>query len=157
MPYYYGTATQQSSNASANTDTLLIEIHSIAGQRAALQKIMGGSYVAPADNAIRLRLHRTGTALLSAGTGIVPNPHAVDGAAALAVATTLPTIGSSVLAVVPTIQLAFNQRGTAMWAAFNADEAITIVGATFPNAQLVVDSQSTGLAVPINVGLIHQE
>jgi hypothetical protein len=82
---------------------------------------------------------------------------AVDGAATLAVSTTLPTLGSSVLAVVPILQLALNQRGTAMWAAFNAGERVTMVGVTFPTAHVVVDSQLPGLPVPINIGLVHSD
>lgn len=155
--YYYGTATQQNTNASPNTDTLLMNLHAIAGLRASIQKIILGTYATPADNALRIRLHRTATALLTAGTGIVPNPYSVDGPAALAVATTLPTIGTTTLAAVPSVQLAFNQRGTAMWAAFNADEVITVVGATVPNGEVVIDSQATGASVPVALTVIHSE
>lgn len=155
--YYFGTSTQQNNNATINTDTLLLELHSIAGLRASIQKLILGSYLASADASIRIRLHRTGTALLTAGTAIVPNPFGIDGPAASAVATTLPTIGTSVLSAVPLVQIAFNQRGTGQWAAFNADEAITLVGATFPNAQAVVDSQSTIISTPVNLTLIHSE
>lgn len=154
MPYYYGTATQQNTNASANTDTLLMNITGIAGFRGAIQKLICGTYVTPADNAVRLQLRRT-TALNTAGSAIVPNPMAGDSPAASAVLTTLPTAGT--LAAVPVIQLAFNQRGTAMWAAFNPDEGITVTGAAAANGQVVVDSQSTGTSVPVSLTLVHSE
>ena len=67
MSYFYQSATQQNSNASANTDTYLMNIKTAAASmRATIQKLQAGSYATPADNAIRLRLHRTST-LLTAG------------------------------------------------------------------------------------------
>lgn len=154
MPYYYGTTTKQNSNASANTDTLLMNLVGIAGLRAVLQKLMLGTYVTPADNAVWLRVVRT-TVLTTPGTGIVPNPMIPDAPAAAALPTTLPTAGT--LTAVGTVQLGFNQRGTAMWAAFNADEGIGVKGATASNGEIVFDSQSTGTSVPITIGMIHSE
>lgn len=159
MPYYYGTASQQTSNGTANTDTLLMNLKTTAsGARAVLQKVMGGSYVTPADNAIRLRVHRVSVANLSSGSAIVANPMIADAPASNSTLTTLPTIGSGVLSAVPPIQLAFNQRGTAMWAAFNPDEGVGIVGPS-PNGnnEIVLDSQCTGTSVPINFEFIHSE
>lgn len=154
MAYYFSTAIQQNTNASANTTTTLANIHAIAGLRAYLQKVICGSYATPADNAIRIQVLRT-TTLLTAGTGITPAQQQPDGGAANAVATTLPTGGA--FAAVPVVQLAFNQRGTAMWAAFNADEAVAILGATAPNSELAFNSQSTGTTVPVNMTFIHSE
>jgi hypothetical protein len=159
MPYYYGTSSQQSSNATANTDTLLMNMKTgFSGQRGVLQKLLGGSYATPADNAIRLRIHRISVAALTAGTPIVPNPMIPDAPASNLTLTTLPTLGSSVLSAVPNPQLAFNQRGTAMWAAFNADEGIGIVGPS-PNGnqEIVLDSQCTGTSQAINFEFIHSE
>ena len=129
-----------------------------SGQRAVVQKLWAGSYVTPADNSIRLRLARVSTANLSAGSAIVPNPNIPDAPASNITATTLPTIGSGVLSSVYPVQLAFNQRGTAMWAAFNPDEGIGIVGPS-PNGnnELVLDSQSTGTTIPVNFQTMHSE
>jgi hypothetical protein len=58
------------------------------------------------------------------------------------------------------VQLAFNQRGTGLWAAFVADKGIGTVGTTASattSAELVIDSQSTGTSVPINTALLHVE
>lgn len=156
MPYYFTSSTQQNSNASANTDSYTLDFSGIAGLRAVVQKLLAGSYVTPADNAIRLRLTNT-TTLFTAGAALVPQPSTPDSGAAVAVVTTVPTIGAGVLSAVPKIQLAFNQRGTAMWAAFNPDEGIGVKGATAPNAELVLVNQSTGTSVPINVQLSHSE
>lgn len=156
MPFYYSTSTQQNSNASANTDSYTMDFSGIAGLRAVIQKLIAGSYATPADNAIRLRLTNS-TTLLTAGTGITPQPMTPDAPAASAVVTTVPAIGAGVLAAVPKIQLAFNQRGTAMWAAFNADEGVAVKGATAPNAELVLVNQCTGTSIAINANVVHSE
>jgi hypothetical protein len=160
MPYYFSTNTQQNSNGSANTDSYTMNVVGIAGLRAAVQKLILGSYATPADNAIRVRLTNT-TTLFTAGTGITPQPLAVGvsaaGPAAVATATTVPTIGAGVLSAVPKIQLAFNQRGTAMWAAFNADEGVQFQSAVAPGAELIVVNQCTGTSVAINCNIIHSE
>jgi hypothetical protein len=155
VPYYYSVASQQTSNSSANTDTFLANIHgSAAGQRAALQKLQAGSYITPADNAVRLRVHRT-SVLLTPGTTYTPNPVLADAPSAATVATTLPTGGT--LVANPVLQLAFNQRGTGLWAAFTLDEAVGVVGSSAPNSEIVLDSQSTGTSVAVNFKLIFSE
>jgi hypothetical protein len=158
MAYFYQSATQQNSNATANTDTYLMNIKTAAASmRLTVQKLQAGSYATPADNGIRLRLHRTST-LLTAGTAFTPNPMLTDAPAANATVTTLPTSGA--IQANPVVQLAFNQRGTGLWAAFVADEGIGAVGTTASattSAELVIDSQSTGTSVPINTALLHTE
>jgi hypothetical protein len=161
MPYYYSTPTNSNSNGTASTNSYTMNMVSIAGLRAAVQKLMGGTFVTPADNAVLLRLYNT-TTLFTAGGAIVPQPLAAGAGATAAIAsqalpTTAPTIGSGVLSTVPKIQLAFNQRGTAMWAAFNADEGVGFQGAVAPNAELVLVNQSTGISVPIYTNVIHSE
>jgi hypothetical protein len=161
MPYYYSTPTFSNSNGSASTNSFTMNMVSIAGLRAAVQKLIGGTFVTPADNAVLLRLYNS-TTLLTAGSAIVPQPMAAGAGATAAIAsqavpTTVPTIGAGVLATVPKIQLAFNQRGTNMWAAFNADESIGFQGAVAPNAELILVNQSTGTSVPIYTNLIHSE
>ena len=161
MPYYFSTSTQQNSNGSANTNSYTMNMVAIAGMRAAVQKMICGSYATPADNAILIRLYNT-TTLFTSGSAITPQPLAAGLGATAAIAaaalpTTVPTIGGGVLSAVPKIQLAFNQRGTSMWAAFNADEGVGFQSAVAPNAELVVVNQSTGTTVPINVNLIHSE
>ncbi len=55
MPFMYAATSQQNTNATANTDTLLADLKTAsanAGLRAYLQKLQCGSYVTPADNAL---------------------------------------------------------------------------------------------------------
>src|SRR6266404_9661311 len=148
MPYYYGTAMNANTNASANTNTSSMSYLGLAGLRYVIQKIMGAAYAVPADNALWLRANRT-SVLSTAGTGIVPTPQIADAPAAACVVKTGMTIGT--LIAVPNLQLAFNQRGTAMWAAFNADEGLSSVGATAPNAEIAIINQCTGTSVNLNV------
>lgn len=156
MAYYYSTGTQQNTNASANTDTLLMDIRAIAGLRAYLQKVTVGnmSTTTPNDFQVRIRVQRT-TALSSAGGAIIPTPHVSDVVAAVAVPTTLPTGGT--LNAVPPVQISINGRGGSMWAAFNLDEALGMVGATAPNSQLVINSQAGGTSMPVVLTLTHSE
>jgi hypothetical protein len=159
MPYYYSVPTNANTNGSASTNSSVMNYIATSGLRAALQKLMGGTFVTPADNAMLLRGYNT-TVLSTAGAGIVPQPLAagIQATGAIAAQTTAftgPTLGT--LATVPKIQLAFNQRGTAMWAAFNADEGIGFQGSVQPNAELVIVSQSTGTSVPIYTNTIHSE
>ena len=155
MPYYYSVTSQQNSNASANTDTFLANVKgAAAGQRLYIQKLQAGSYATPADNAIRLRLQRT-TTLLTSGSAYTPNSMVADAPAASSTATITPTGG--VLATNPVVQLAFNQRGTGLWAAFTVDEAVGCVGSTASNSEVVLDSQATGSAVPISFKIIFSE
>lgn len=154
MPYYYGTAYNANSNGSANTNTSSLSTLGLAGLRYVIQKIMCGSYAVPADNAIWIRANRT-SVLSTSGAAIVPTPQTVDSPAAACVVKSLMTLGT--LIAVPNVQLAFNQRGTAMWAAFNADEGLSGVGATASNAEVAIINQCTGTAVNVNVNLIHSE
>jgi hypothetical protein len=154
MPYYYGTAMHANSNGSASTDTNSFSYLGLAGLRYSVQKIMAGTFVTPADNAVWLRANRS-SALSTSGSAITPSQMAVDSAAATCVVKTGMTLGTYI--AVPNLQLAFNQRGTAMWAAFNADESMTGVGATAPNAEIALLNQSTGTSVPLYVTGIHSE
>jgi hypothetical protein len=100
-------------------------------------------------------LQRT-TTLLTAGAAIVPMPAQNDQPAAVAVANTLPTAGA--FSAVPTVQLAFNTRGTGLWFATVEDEAKGFVGATAPNGQLALNSAQTGsVAVAVDFTLSHSE
>jgi hypothetical protein len=159
MPYYYGTATQQSTNASANTDTFLLDLFGYGAAtspgRGVLQKLMCGTYVTPADNATRIRAHRT-SPLTTSGTQITPVAMVPDAPGPYCSTYTLPT-GATVGAV-PIIQLGYNQRGTAMWAAFNADEGIGVkTNVTTSVGEILFDSQSTGTSVPVTIGIVHSE
>lgn len=162
MPYMYAVSSQQNTNASANTDTLLADLKTAsanAGLRAYIQKLQAGSYATPADNAIRLRLHRlTTVGTYASGTAVTAAPLVPDAPAAASLSSTLPTLGTGVLNAVPAIQLAFNQRGTGLWAAFTADEAIGISGANnAANGIAILDSQATGVSVPVNFKIIFSE
>lgn len=155
MPYYYSAVSQQNTNGSANTDTLLLNLKTTAaGARAYIQKLQAGSYATPADNAVRLRLQHS-TANVTAGTGLTPPPNVADAPASATTVTTLPTAGT--LATVFNAQLAFNERGTGLWAAFTVDEAIGIVGTTAANQELILNSQSTGATVPVNFAVYFSE
>ncbi len=159
MPYYYSTPVNANSNGSASTNSSIMNYVCVSGLRAAVQKLMAGTFVTPADNATLVRMYNT-TVLSSGGTPITPQPLAAGTQATAAIAANLPantgpTTGT--LAAVPKIQLAFNQRGTAMWAAFNADEGVGLQGSVQPNAELILVSQSTGTSVPIYTNTIHSE
>jgi hypothetical protein len=154
MPYYYGTAMNSSSNGSANTNSSSLSYLGATGLRYVIQKIMAGSYATPADNAVWLRANRT-SVLSTAGSAITPNPQVPDAPAAACSVKTGVTLGT--LAAVPNLQLAFNQRGTAMWAAFNADEGLAGSGATAGNAEVAIINQCTGTSVNLNITTIHSE
>jgi hypothetical protein len=156
MGYYYGSSTQQNTHGTANTNLPLVNIHAIAGLRAALRRIIAGTYTSGVngDNQVRLQLLRT-TTLLTAGTPIVAANHQPDGPAALSVITTLPTVGA--FAAVSPVQLAYNQRGTATWFALVEDEAVQFIGSTAPNSELVIQSQANAATVPVTITLTHSE
>lgn len=162
MPFMYAVSSQQNTNATANTDTLLADLKTAsanAGLRAYIQKLQAGSYATPADNAIRLRLHRlTAVGTYASGTSVTPAPLVPDAPAAASLGSTLPTLGTGTLNAVPAIQLAFNQRGTGLWAAFTVDEAIGISGSNAAvNGITILDSQATGTSVPVNFKIIFSE
>ena len=162
MPFYYAVSSQQNTNATANTDTLLADLKTAsanAGLRVYVQKLQAGSYATPADNAIRLRMHRlTAVGTYASGTSVTPAQLVPDAPAAASLASTLPSLGTGTLNAVPAIQLAFNQRGTGLWAAFTVDEAIGISGSNAAvNGLVVLDSQSTGTSVPVNFKIIFSE
>jgi hypothetical protein len=162
MPYYYTSASQQSTNGTANTDTLLQDWFTQAtGQRGVIQKLVAASYMTPADNSIRLQLKGTTAGTVTAGSNFTPTPNIPDAPACAVGSNTLPTISGATY-VNPVVQLAFNQRGTAMWAAFNADEGCGMVGAGANNAStsktiLFLDSQSTGTTITVDYTVYHTE
>jgi len=163
MPYYYSTAAQVNSSAAANTNAYLASWWTAAaGARGVIQKVIGGSYMTPADNAILLRLEGCTSGTGAIGTIFVPIPMIFDAHAAYVGAQTSPNITAGPTFGNPNVQLAFNQRGTAMWAAFNAHEGVGLVGAgsslssTDGVAKYLV-SQSTGTTVAINFKIIHSE
>jgi len=153
--YWYDTATEQSTSASAATNLSLLEVHGVANFRGYVRRLQAGPNTNATDVQVRLRLQRT-TTLLTAGSAIVPMPAQNDQPAAVAGATTLPTAGS--FSAVPCVQLAFNTRGTGLWFATVEDEAKGFTGATATNSQLVVNSTQSGtVAVAVDVTLSHSE
>lgn len=154
MPYYFGTTMNASSNGTANTNSSSFSYLGATGLRYVLQKLICGSYATPADNSVWIRVMRT-SVLSTSGSAITPAQMMPDGGAAACSVKTGVTLGT--LVAVPNIQLAFNQRGTAMWAAFNADEGIAGLGATASNAELAVVNQCTGTSVNVNVTGVHSE
>ena len=160
MPYYYSTPNNATSSGTASTNILQLSLVGIAGLRAAVQKIIGGTYTTPADNAILLRLYNATTNSTGPTSQLTPQPMAAGAGATAAIAAQLTAYAANslgTLSSVPKIQLAFNQRGTAMWAAFNADEGVGIQSATAPNGELDLINQSTGLSVPVYTNVIHSE
>ena len=162
MPFMYAATSQQNTNASANTDTLLADLKTAsanAGLRAYLQKLQVGSYATPADNALRIRLQRLATlGTYASGASLTAVPLVPDAPAAASLASTLPTLGTGTFNAVPLLQLAFNQRGTGLWAAFTADKAVGISGSNGAvNGIMVLNSQSTGTSVPVNYKIIFSE
>lgn len=162
MPFMYSASGQQNTNAAANTDTLLADLKTAAAQaglRAYIQKLQVGSYVTPADNALRIRLQRLAAiGTYASGAALVPSPLVPDAPAAASLSSTLPTLGTGTFNAVPLVQLAFNQRGTGLWAAFTADEAVGISGSNAAvNGIAVLNSQATGVSVPVNYKIIFSE
>ncbi len=159
MPYFYGVGDQQNTNAGASTDTLLFEMNTAAaGVWAYVQKLQAGVFSNALDNQVRLQLVGLDTdGTFSAGAAIVPSPLVGDAPSAAAVASTLPTLGTGTLEPVPRVTLAYNTRGTAMWAAFTPSEAIGLVGAAAPNQRIILNSQSTGTSVAVPYTVIHSE
>lgn len=153
--YWYDTATEQSTSASAGTNVSLLGITGIAGFRGYVRRLQCGPNTNATDVQVRVRLQRT-TTLLTAGAGITPTPAMPDQPAGNAVLTTLPTAGA--FNAVPGVQLAFNTRGTGLWFATVEDEAKGFSGATAPNAQYAVNSAQTGsVSVAVDVSLSHSE
>jgi hypothetical protein len=157
MSYYYQSAFQ-STVGTANVDTYLMNIKTIAASmRATIQKLQAGSYGPTADTGIRLQLRRT-TTLLTAGTAFVPASMLTDCPPANALVTTLPTGGA--LQANAVVQLAFNSRGTGLWAAFVADEGVGIAGATAgasTSAEIVIDAQTSQISTPVTWAMLHME
>lgn len=157
--YFYTTSTQQNTNGTANTDTLLAAIQTVAAaHRARLVRFQGGCYVAPTDNNYRLRVgYLTTLGTYAAGTAITPTPNDLVGAANVT-ASSLPTLGTGVFGVVPPINLAANIRNGFLWVALQEDEKIGMNGAgPSLTATLIVNSQATVASVPVNFKLVHQE
>jgi hypothetical protein len=162
MPFIYSASSQQNTNGTANTDTLLADLKTAsatAGLRAYIDKLQVGSYVTPADNALRIRLQRLATiGTYASGTALVGIPLVTDAPAAASLSSTLPTLGSATFNLVPLVQLAFNQRGTGLWAAFTQDEAVGISGSNAAIGGIaILNSQSTGVSVPVNYKIIFHE
>ena len=156
---FYAVNTQQNTNASANTDTLLAGLATIAGLRARCVKLQAGNFSNAIDNQIRLQLRRLATVgSFSAGGAITPQPKEPDAPAAFSTASSLPTLGTGTLAAVSAAQIAYNTRGTGMWAAFVDDEKIGMQGAASAvNGNLLVDSQASGATVAVPLDLTVQE
>ena len=153
--YWFDTSSEQSTSASAAANIALASLTGIAGFRGQVRRLQAGPNVNATDVQVRLRLLRT-TTLLTAGGAIVPMPAQNDQPAASGVANTLPTAGSRT--AVPSVQLAFNTRGTGLWFATIEEEAKGFVGATAPNGQLVLDSTQTGTtAVAVDFVISHTE
>ena len=152
--YYYSATDQATTNGTANTDTLLEDLRAIAGLRTQVRKLQLGVFAAPTDNNVRIRLQRTTTIVQTSGTYTAPAENQVDapGAATLWQTGTI-TLGTGVLAATAMVSLSCNMRGTAMWAAFIEDETISIIGATAPNGELVLNSQASVASVPVTVFL----
>ncbi len=153
--YWFDTASEQNTSASAATNVTLMGITGIAGMRGYVRRLQCGPNTNATDVQVRIRLQRT-TTLLTAGASITPLPSMPDGPAANGLVTTLPTAGS--FNAVPAVQLAFNTRGTGLWFATIEDEAKGFTTATAPNAQYAVNSAQTGsVAVAVDVTLSHSE
>lgn len=152
---WYDTSTEQSTSASAGTALHLMNIVGIAGMRGYVRRMQVGPNANAVDVQIRIRLVRT-TVLCGAGSALVPAKALVEGPAANALPTSLPTSGT--LSTVFSCQTTFNSRGTGLWFATVEDEAKSFSGSTAPNAELVVDSSQSGsVAVPVDILLSHSE
>ncbi len=156
--YWFDSVGEQNTSASAATNVALAGITGIAGMRGQIRRLQCGPNTNALDVQIRIRLVRT-TTLLTAGTTLTPLPGQPDQAGAgvaNALVTTTPTAGSR--AATPSVQLAFNSRGTGLWFATIEEEAKGFTTATAPNAQYALDSTQTGsAAVAVDFTLSHTE
>jgi len=156
--YYYSYADQANTNGTASTDTLIALFRSIAGLRTQFRKLQLGVFAAPTDNNVRVQLRRTTTLVQTTGSQYTASPTQADApAASTLVRNGSITVGTGALATNPLVQLAYNMRGTAMWAAFIEDETISITGATAPNGELVIDTQASVASVPVTVTSLFSE
>ena len=158
--FFYSTSSQQNTNGTANTDTLLAAIQTVAAShRARAVRLQGGCYLSPTDNQYRLRLgFLTTVGTYAAGTAITPKPNPPDATAANVTASSLPTLGTGVFGAVPPVTLAANLRNGFLWAALTDDEKLEMVGAgPALNATLILMSQATVASVPIQFALSHTE
>lgn len=156
--YYYSITDQATTNGTASTDTVLEDFRAIAGLRTQFRKLQLGVFAAPTDNNIRIQLRRTTTLLQTTGTYTAPNKNQVDAPGAATLWNTgVIQVGTGVLSATSMVQLAYNMRGTAMWAAFIEDETISITGATAPNGELCIDSQASVASVPVSITAMFSE
>jgi len=159
-PYFYADNSQQTTNASANTDTLLADFKTAAaGHRAYITKLQAGNFSNAIDNQVRLQLRRLATyGTYTSGSSITPQPKVADAPAANHTSSVLPFLGSGVLAAVSVAQIAYNTRGTGMWAAFVDDEKIGMVGVgTAVNGAVLLDSEASGASVAVPYDVTVQE
>ncbi len=156
--YYYAATDQANTNGSANTDTLIEDFRSIAGLRTQIRKIQLGVFAAPTDNNVRIQLRRATTVLQTSGTNtaLIKNQADAPGAATLWQTGTI-TIGTGVLSTTGLVQLAYNMRGTAMWAAFIEDETISITGVAGALGEVAVVTQASVASVPVNITVMLSE
>lgn len=158
--YYYACADQNTTNGSANTDTLLEKWKiATAGARAQIRKLQLGVFAAPTDNNVRIQLRRVTTTVQTNATTSTPLPMQGDNTIASLTSwyNGTITLGTGALQATAVVQLAYNMRGTAMWAAFIEDETISIAGATTTNNEIVLDSQASVASVPVNMTLLFSE
>lgn len=164
--YYYsiaqpivGTAGQALTTTILNLQNLHVGV-AANGERATIQKLIvgwstGSAANAPADTAMVALLQRSST-LLTPGTANTATPMAIDSPAATAVTTTTPTGGAFATAT-PVVQLGFNGRGTAMWAAFVPDEGIGLWGSTAALGNEVCLRGYGSASSPINYTMIFSQ
>lgn len=160
MPVYYATASQQNTSSSTATDLYFQNWYTGASNGAFIQKLFCGANTNAVDNQIRLQLLHLTAGTVTQGTAFIPGPLIAGGAAAVTTTTTLPTIASPTKGN-PLVQLTYNTRGTALWAAFNNDEAITLLAGgaagtntSSPNTAIFLVSQTSGtsaISVPYQV------
>lgn len=156
--YYYAYTDQITTNGTANTDTIGTVWRTVANLRCQIRKLQFGVFAAPTDNNVRMQLRRTTTLVQTTGSQYTAGPTQVDAPAhATLLRNGVITLGTGVLATNAMVQLAYNMRGTAMWAAFIEDETISITGATAPNGEIVLDTQASVASVPATVTAMFSE
>ncbi len=156
--YYFAATDQANTNGSANTDTLIEDFRAIAGMRAQIRKVQLGVFAAPTDNNVRIQLRRSTTVLQTSGTNTALQKMQIEGPGAATLwQTGTITIGTGALNATGVVQLAYNMRGTAMWAAFIEDETISIQGSTAPNFEVAIVTQASVASVPVNVTVLISE
>lgn len=153
--YNVASASNVSTNASANTDTDHLRYLTVTPRPCCIRSInlMGKDTGATSLTGIAVKFKRFATASTS-GTGVTPQPRDPLSPAAKTTPFTTPTIGAT-----PTVALAlgFGRSGPGGWVAQDRDSEIQLDTNGGANGNLDMISQSGGTSLPFEYSIDHAE